>query len=208
MLRAPGTLPEPTPHGAGTHGNGNAMVPMTTTSRLSEPGLGLGEDGRRVLVYTDLKALEAQPDFKAPDREIELHLTGNMERFIWGIDGVPFSESKPIEFAFGERLRLTFVNDTMMNHPMHLHGMWMELENGHGDRSPRVHTVNVKPAERVSLLVTADAPGRWAMHCHVLYHMEVGMFREVRVSADPHAGHEMHAASSVQVSLSEGASDE
>ena len=208
MLRAPGTLPEPTPHGAGTHGNGNAMVPMTTTSRLSEPGLGLGEDGRRVLVYTDLKALEARPDFKAPDREIELHLTGNMERFIWGIDGVPFSESKPIEFAYGERLRLTFVNDTMMSHPMHLHGMWMELENGHGDRSPRVHTVNVKPAERVSLLVTADATGRWAMHCHVLYHMEVGMFREVRVSADPHAGHEMHAASSVQVSLSEGASDE
>jgi FtsP/CotA-like multicopper oxidase with cupredoxin domain len=166
------------------------MVPMTITSRLHEPGSGLGSGDRRVLVYTDLRALESRADFRAPTREIELHLTGNMERFMWAIDGVPFHDAKPIEFTFGERLRLTMVNDSMMNHPMHLHGMWMELENGHGDRSPRVHTINVKPAERVSLLVTADAPGRWAFHCHVLYHMEVGMFREVRVSApDAHAGH-------------------
>lgn len=101
---------------------------------------------------------------------------------MWSINGESFLESKPIRFSYGERLRLTMVNDTMMNHPMHLHGMWMELENGHGNMIPRVHTVNVKPAERISLLITADAPGRWAFHCHVLYHMEVGMFRVVEVS--------------------------
>ena len=189
-LRAPGTLPEQAPHTGGSHGVENGTVPESVSSRLSEPGNGLGEDGRRVLLYTDLRSLAPQADFKAPDREIELHLTGNMERFAWGIDGVPFHKAKPIEFIHGERLRLTMVNDTMMNHPMHLHGMWMELENGHGDRIPRVHTINVKPAEKVSLLITADAPGRWAFHCHVLYHMEVGMFRIVQVSeADPHAGH-------------------
>jgi len=189
-LRAPGTLPAETPHGADTHGVGNAMVPMTTKSRLAEPGAGLGADGRRVLLYSDLRAAAPYPEFRAPTREIEIHLTGNMERFTWAIDGVPYDQAVPIEFTFGERLRLTMVNDTMMNHPMHLHGMWMELENGQGDRSPRIHTINVKPAERVSLLVTADAPGRWAFHCHVLYHMEVGMFREVRVSAP--TGHEGH----------------
>lgn len=180
--RAPGTLPESTAHGPETHGVGNAAVPEFTVSRLSEPGSGLGEDGRRVLVYTDLRLSAPNPDFRAPQREVELHLTGNMERFMWGIDGVAFLDAEPIRFTLGERLRLTFVNDTMMNHPMHLHGMWMELENGHGDRSPRVHTINVKPAERVSLLVTADAPGPWAFHCHLLYHMEVGMFRVVEVS--------------------------
>ncbi|MHB1298323.1 MAG: multicopper oxidase domain-containing protein, partial [Gemmatimonadaceae bacterium] len=189
-LRAPGTLPPDAPHGPDTHGIGNAMAPMSTKSRLAEPGAGLGDDGRRVLVYSALRSAASHSGFPAPTREIEIHLTGNMERFTWGIDGVPFDQAPPIEFAYGERLRLTMVNDTMMNHPMHLHGMWMELENGQGDRSPRVHTVNVKPAERVSLLVTADAPGRWAFHCHVLYHMEVGMFREVRVSAP--SGHEGH----------------
>ena len=135
-----------------------------------------------MLRYTDLRALKPRPDFKAPDRELEMHLTGNMERFMWSIDGLTFAESEDIRFTFGERLRLTMVNDTMMNHPMHLHGMWMELENGQGNMIPRVHTVNVKPAERISLLITADAPGRWAFHCHILYHMEVGMFRVVEVS--------------------------
>jgi CopA family copper-resistance protein len=189
-LRAPGTLPSETAHGADAHGVGNAMVPMTTKSRLDEPGLGLGEDGRRVLRYTDLRLPAPRAEFLAPTREVEIHLTGNMERFTWAIDGVPHDQAAPIELKFGERIRLTMVNDTMMNHPMHLHGMWMELENGHGNRSPRIHTINVKPAERVSLLVTADAAGRWAFHCHVLYHMEVGMFREVRVS-EP-TGHEGH----------------
>jgi CopA family copper-resistance protein len=190
---APGSMPPETPHGEDRHGVSNAMVPMSTKSRLTEPGAGLGADGRRVLLYSALRSAAPHREFRAPTREIELHLTGNMERFIWGIDGVPFDQAVPIDLTNGERIRLTMVNDTMMNHPMHLHGMWMELENGQGERSPRIHTVNVKPAERVSLLVTADAPGRWAFHCHVLYHMEVGMFREVRVSAaTEHTGHKGH----------------
>ncbi len=182
-LRAPGTLPEMLTHEASTHGPGNAAVPEMVQSRLAEPGIGLGHDGWRVLLYTDLRALHPRADFGAPEREIELHLTGNMERFMWSIDGVPFEKSEPIHFNHGERLRLTMVNDTMMNHPMHLHGMWMELENGHGELIPRVHTVNVKPAEHISLLITADAPGKWAFHCHVLYHMDAGMFRVVEVSS-------------------------
>jgi FtsP/CotA-like multicopper oxidase with cupredoxin domain len=101
---------------------------------------------------------------------------------MWSIDGVKASDAPPIPVRLGERIRLVLVNDTMMNHPMHLHGMWMELENGQGEYIPRVHTVNVKPAERLSLLIEVDAPGRWAFHCHVLYHMEVGMFRVVEVS--------------------------
>ena len=196
-LRAPGTVPEQVSHGPDRHGVGNAMIPEMVGSRLHEPGIGLGEDGRRVLTYADLRSRELRADFAAPTREIEIHLTGNMERFVWAIDGVPFHHAEPIRFTYGERLRFTMVNDTMMNHPMHLHGMWMELENGQGDRIPRVHTINVKPAEKVSLLVTADAPGRWAFHCHLLYHMEVGMFRVVEVSDDPHAGHEMHALAEV-----------
>ena len=185
-LRAPGTLPDSMAHEPSTHGSGNAAVPTIVKSRLHEPGLGLGGDGWRVLTYADLRALERRADFRPPDREIEMHLTGNMERFMWSIDGVPFAKAKPIALEFGERLRLTMVNDTMMNHPMHLHGMWMELENGHGEQIPRVHTVNVKPAERLSLLITVDAPGKWAFHCHVLYHMEVGMFRVVEVSQPGH----------------------
>ena len=135
-----------------------------------------------MLVYTDLRSLAAHEPFAAPEREIEIHLTGNIERYTWGIDGIPFERAEPIRFTLGERLRFTMVNDTMMQHPMHLHGMWMELENGHGPSIPRLHTVNVKPAERVSVLITADAPGRWAFHCHLLYHMEVGMFRVVEVT--------------------------
>jgi FtsP/CotA-like multicopper oxidase with cupredoxin domain len=156
------------------------MAPMQTRSRLHEPGVGLGDDGRRVLVYTDLRALHPEPR-RAPDREIELHLTGNMERYMWGINGKTYSEEPLIPMVLGERLRLTMVNDTMMNHPMHLHGMWMELENGQGEYIPRVHTVVVKPAERVSLLVEVDALGPWAFHCHVLYHMDLGMFRVAMV---------------------------
>jgi CopA family copper-resistance protein len=190
-LRAPGTVPPEVSHGREAHGVGNAMVPMSTKSRLAEPGAGLGDAGRRVLVYSELRARIPWPEYRPPTRELELHLTGNMERFTWGIDGVPYDQAKPIELTYGEHIRLTMVNDSMMNHPMHLHGMWMMLENGQGEWSPRVHTVNVKPAERVSLLLTADAPGRWAFHCHVLYHMEVGMFREVHVSAKP-TGHEGH----------------
>lgn len=192
-LRSPGTLPEPTPHGADTHGPANAMAPDVTRSRLHEPGAGLEDAEHRVLVYTDLRALHAEPR-RAPDREVELHLTGNMERYMWSIDGKTYAEEPIIPLVYGERIRLTMVNDTMMNHPMHLHGMWMELENGHGDRIPRVHTVIVKPAERLSLLVSVDALGPWAFHCHVLYHMELGMFRVAMVRRRKEWGHDRLAA--------------
>ena len=181
-LRAPGTLPGMIDHEPGRHGVENAAVPMMVSSRLAEPGVGLGGDGWRVLRYTDLRSLAPLPNFTAPTREIEMHLTGNMERFMWSIDGIPFDRAQPIRMNYGERVRITMVNDTMMNHPMHLHGMFMELENGHGALIPRIHTINVKPAERLSLLVHADEPGRWAFHCHILYHMEVGMFRVFEVS--------------------------
>ena len=179
-LRPPGTLPEMTAHGPDDHGRANAMAPMMTQSRLMEPGVGLGDDGRRVLVYTDLRALHPEPR-RAPDREVEIHLTGNMERYMWSLDGKTYAEEPLIPMVYGERLRFTMVNDTMMNHPMHIHGMWMELENGQGERIPRLHTVVVKPAERVSLLIDVDALGPWAFHCHILYHMDLGMFRVAMV---------------------------
>jgi FtsP/CotA-like multicopper oxidase with cupredoxin domain len=174
---------KPVPHGRDDHGIGNSSVPAFTRSRLDDPGTGLGTDGRRVLVYADLKSLEPNVDEREPEREVELHITGNMERYIWGFDGRKYSEAKaPIVFRYGERLRLTLVNDTMMEHPIHLHGMWMELENGTASHKPRKHTVSVKPAERVSVTITADAPGRWALHCHLLLHMDMGMFRVVEVA--------------------------
>ena len=185
-LLPPGSVPEPSMHGPDDHGVGNAGVAMMAVSRLHEPGVGLGEDGWRVLRYTDLEALEPWEDFRAPDREIEMHLTGNMERFMWSMDGVEYSDAEPIRVEYGERIRLTMINDTMMNHPMHLHGMWMELENGKESTIPRVHTINVKPAEKVSLLFHADALGPWAFHCHVLYHMDAGMFRVVEVVEPSH----------------------
>ena len=173
----------PVKHGPDDHGPGNQTVPDLTRARLDEPGIGLGGDGRRVLVYTDLKSLYPYPDQRKPERELEIHLTGNMQRFMWSLDGKKYSDAKePIHFRYGERLRWTFVNDTMMEHTMHLHGMWMHLENGAGEYLPRKHTVLVKPAERVSVAITADAPGLWAFHCHLLLHMDVGMFRIVEVS--------------------------
>ena len=182
-LREPGTIPDPVMHGADKHGSASAAPAMETRSRLHEPGAGLGEDGWRVLVYTDLKRLTPAAKFDPPAREVELHLTGNMERYMWSINGVKFSDAPdPIPLKHGERIRLTIVNDTMMAHPMHLHGVFMELENGHGAECPLVHTINVKPAERVSLLATPVDPGPWAFHCHVLLHMDLGMFRVFHVS--------------------------
>lgn len=170
-------------HGPDRHGPGNASIAEVQRNRLGEPGTGLADVGHRVLVYTDLRRLAHDFDPRPPTRELELHLTGNMERYMWSFDGQKFSEvSGPVEFSHGERLRLILVNDTMMEHTIHLHGMWMELENGQGPHIPRKHTISVKPAERLSALVNADAPGRWAFHCHFLYHMELGMFRVVRVS--------------------------
>jgi FtsP/CotA-like multicopper oxidase with cupredoxin domain len=174
---------EPVKHGPDHHGPGNQTVAEYSQSRLGEPGRGLEDSERRVLLYTDLKSLAPYPDQREPEREIELHLTGHMNRYIWSFDGKKYSEAKePIRFRYGERVRLTFVNDTMMEHPLHLHGMWMQLENGTGAYLPRKHTVVVKPAERLSVAISANAPGRWAFHCHLLLHMEAGMFRVVEVS--------------------------
>ena len=170
-------------HAPGTHGPGNTMVATVSQSRLHEPGIGLDDAPHRVLVYTDLKSPAPGVDLRPPRREIEMHLTGNMERYMWSFDGEQFSErTEPIRLVYGERVRLTFVNDTMMNHPIHLHGMWMVLDNGNGAHNPRKHTINVKPAERLSADVTVDAPGNWAFHCHLIFHMDMGMFRVVSVS--------------------------
>ena len=182
----PGLVGAPGPvvarHGPDHHGPGNTSVAMVQRNRLAERGTGLEEVEHRVLVYADLRSLERRDDLREPSREIELHLTGNMERYMWSFDGKKLSEvDEPIQFQYGERLRLILVNDTMMEHPIHLHGMWMELENGAGKFRPRQHTVSVKPAERLPVLVTADARGRWAFHCHLLYHMDMGMFRVVEV---------------------------
>lgn len=172
-------------HGPDHHGPGNTSIAMVERNRLGEPGTGLEDVGHRVLVYTDLKSLDTKYTKRKPDREIELHLTGNMEHYMWSFDGKKFSEVKgPIRFKYGERVRLTMVNDTMMEHPIHLHGMWMVLDNGNGAHNTRKHTISVKPAERLSVEIDADAPGNWAFHCHLLYHMEAGMFRVVNVSAD------------------------
>ncbi|NWF71737.1 MAG: copper resistance system multicopper oxidase [Nitrospirae bacterium] len=174
---------DPVKHGPDDHGPGNQMVAEYSQNRMGEPGRGLESSGRRVLLYTDLKSLAPYPDQREPEREIELHLTGQMNRYMWSFDGKKYSEARePIRFRFGERVRLTFVNDTMMEHPLHLHGMWMYLENGVGEYLPRKHTVIVKPAERLSVAVSADAPARWAFHCHLLFHMEAGMFRVIEVS--------------------------
>jgi CopA family copper-resistance protein len=157
-------------------------VAMNTQERLNDPGIGLEGNGRRVLTYADLRARYRGVDARPPSREIVLHLSGNMERFIWGFNGKKFSEIEPIELKLGERVRIILINDTMMEHPIHLHGVWSELENGHGAFNPYKHTITVKPAERLSYLVSADTPGRWAYHCHLLYHMEAGMFRTVVIS--------------------------
>ena len=173
-------------HGPDKHGPGNSVVAMAPQNRLGEPGTGLEGMPWRVLVYNDLQSLAPGYDRRPPEREIEIHATGNMERYMWSFDGKKYSEAKePIRFYYGERLRFTMVNDTMMEHPLHLHGMWMELDNGRGAFKPRKHTVILKPGEKLSVEITADAPGLWPFHCHVLYHMEVGMFRVVAVVPRP-----------------------
>jgi FtsP/CotA-like multicopper oxidase with cupredoxin domain len=156
-------------------------VAISTQDRQGEAGNGLDGNGRLVLTYANLRALTSS-NMVAPTREIEFHLTGNMERWVWGFDGKRFSEAEPIRVKLGERVRFALINDTMMEHPIHLHGFLFEVENGQGDRLPLKHTINVKPAERVSFVYTADLPGHWAFHCHLMYHMETGMFRTVLVA--------------------------
>ncbi|MDE2279427.1 MAG: copper resistance system multicopper oxidase [Xanthomonadaceae bacterium] len=177
------TAAAPAVHHARTeYGAGVDMHVEMPRNNLDDPGAGLRGNGRRVLTYADLHTIGGSIDPREPGREIELHLTGNMARYEWSFDGVKFSDAKPIRFRYGERLRIVLVNDTMMNHPIHLHGMWSELENPVGGFQVRKHTVNVQPAQRVAYGVTANAPGRWAYHCHMLYHMDAGMMREVVVS--------------------------
>ena len=149
--------------------------------RLDDPGVGLRGNGRKVLTYADLRSVFPDPDGRLPSREIELHLTGHMERYVWSFDGIPFRDAAPIVLRYGERVRFTLVNDTMMEHPIHLHGMWSDLEDEAGNFLVRKHTVSIPPGTRRSYRVTADALGRWAYHCHLLMHMDLGMFREVRV---------------------------
>lgn len=160
----------------------NQNVAAMPVNRLADPGDGLRNNGRRVLTYADLRATRPASDPRPPSREITLHLTGNMERYIWGFDGRKFSESEPIPLRLGERVRFVLINDTMMEHPVHLHGLWSELENGQGAYNPVKHTLIVQPGSRLSYLVSADTPGLWAYHCHLLYHMDLGMFRTVVVS--------------------------
>ena len=157
------------------------MQAMTPTPKLDDPGLGLRNNGRRVLTYADLRSTFDDPDGRDPGRTIELHLTGHMEKFAWSFNGIKFSDAEPLRLKYGERIRLVLVNDTMMTHPIHLHGMWSDLEDENGNFQVRKHTIDMPPGTRRSYRVTADALGRWAYHCHLLYHMETGMFREVRV---------------------------
>lgn len=169
-------------HARTEYGPGTDMRVDYPRSNLDDPGAGLRDNGRRVLTYADLRTIGGALDLREPQRELELHLTGNMDRFIWSLDGVKLNDAKPIHFRLGERLRVILSNDSTMSHPMHLHGMWSEVESPDGSFQVRKHTVSVQPAQRVSFAVTADAPGRWAFHCHLLYHMAAGMFREVVVA--------------------------
>jgi len=161
------------------------MRAVTPQSGLSDPGLGLRNHqrdyNRRVLTYADICNLDKTIDVRDPGREIQLHLTGNMSRYMWSMNGIKFADAELLRLKYGERVRITLVNDTMMTHPIHLHGVWSELETGEPDRIPRKHTVIAQPGSKISYLVTADAYGGWAYHCHLLYHMP-GMFREVRIS--------------------------
>lgn len=169
-------------HASTEYGPSVDMRVDTPRTNLDDPGIGLRNNGRRVLRYADLHTLGGSPDPRKPDREIELHLTGNMERYSWSLDGLEFGKSTPIHFRYGERLRVIFVNDTMMTHPLHLHGMWIDLESPDGVFQVRKHTIVVQPAQRMTFRVSADALGRWAMHCHLFYHMHAGMMREVVVA--------------------------
>ena len=175
-------------HAPAEYGPNVDSVAMQPQSRLDDPGVGLRNNGRRVLTYADLHTLGGPIDHRQAGRDIELHLTGHMERYVWSFNGQKFSEAEPLRFNHGERLRLVLVNDSMMNHPIHLHGMWGEVESEKGEFLVRKHTITVQPGQRLAYWVTADALGRWAYHCHLLYHMEAGMFREVHVASSSKEG--------------------
>lgn len=176
-----GGRPMPEHHDTARYGPGVDMRVKMPRTGFDDPGVGLRDNGRRVLTYANLHTLGGPIDARDAGRDIELHLTGHMQRYMWSFDGRKYSEASPLQFNYGERLRLVLINDTMMTHPIHLHGMWSELEAPDGTFQVRKHTVMVQPAQRLSYLVSADALGRWAYHCHLTYHMAAGMFREVRV---------------------------
>ncbi len=162
----------------------NPLVDMQTMMpepRLDDPGIGLRDNGRKVATYAELKSAFPDPDGREPGRTVELHLTGHMEKFAWSFNGVKFAQAEPLKFNYGERLRIVLVNDTMMSHPIHLHGMWSDLEDEQGAFHLRKHTIDMPPGTKRAYRVRADALGRWAYHCHLFFHMEAGMFREVRV---------------------------
>lgn len=176
-------------HGGGmqTHPaseTGNPLVDMQTMApvpKLDDPGIGLRDNGRNVLSYSKLRSLFDDPDGRDPGRDVELHLTGHMERFSWSFNGKRFVDAEPLRLNYGERMRIVLVNDTMMTHPIHLHGMWSDLEDEQGNFLVRKHTVDMPPGSKRSYRVRADMLGSWAYHCHLLYHMEAGMMRTVRV---------------------------
>lgn len=169
-------------HGKAEFGPHVDMRANGATSGIDDPGVGLRNSKRKVLRYSDLKNLYPTKDTRDPSREVQIHLTGSMSRYMWSFDGVPFSDASPIELKYGERVRFTLINDTMMTHPIHLHGVWSELETGDAEYLPKKHTIIVQPGRKVSYLVTADAYGNWAFHCHLSLHMTTGMFRNVKIS--------------------------
>jgi CopA family copper-resistance protein len=167
-----------------TSESSNPLVDMQTmmpVPKLDDPGIGLRDNGRKVLVYADLRSLFDDPDGREPSRDIELHLTGHMEKFAWSFNGMKFADAAPLRLQYGERVRIVLVNDTMMTHPIHLHGLWSDLEDEQGNFMVRKHTIDMPPGTKRSYRVRVDALGRWAYHCHLLYHMEAGMMREVLV---------------------------
>jgi CopA family copper-resistance protein len=182
MHQGLGTASTTVRHARTEYGPSTDMRVDMPRTNLDDPGVGLRNNGRRVLTLADLHTLGGPLDPREAGREIELHLTGNMERYAWSLDGLEFGKSTPLHFKYGERLRVILHNDTMMTHPMHLHGMWSELETPQGEFQARLHTIPVQPAQRLSFLVTADALGRWAWHCHLMFHMDAGMFRTVVVA--------------------------
>lgn len=184
MAASYAVLPNGIRHAPQEFGPAVDMRTSTPSARLDDPGVGLRDNGRRVLTYADLVSIFPDPDGREPGRTIELHLTGHMERYLWSFNGVGFMEAEPLRFNYGERLRIVLVNDSMMEHPIHLHGMWSDLEDEQGRFRVRKHTVNVQPGHINSFRVTADALGRWPFHCHLMLHMENSMFLAVIVDEE------------------------
>ncbi len=174
-------LPKGLTHPPAEFGPTVDMRTTNPTARLDDPGVGLRDNGRRVLTFADLASVFPDPDGREPGRTVELHLSGHMERYLWSFNGTGFMDSPPLRFDYGERLRVVLVNDGMMEHPIHLHGMWSDLEDEQGHFRVRKHTVNVRPGHLNSFRVTADALGRWPLHCHLMMHMENSMFLAVLV---------------------------